>query len=932
MSGNWNTFQYGNLEGQPKTSNGVAEQYTAIQARSIIKTLYTIHTAFDIIVENARTEAGVAEGRAGLSLIFNLNLQKFITQNREKHPEMLLHTLLFPGVGVDYQTEYPIGLVGFCNIAGRQQLCQIISPFDTLREANVTACQGNNQFGADKKAKAKTLTKDPNPWLRGNGEGKSKFNWADIKLSDIGADTLLRVQILTKNKASKGEREYTVMGGEISISLDENYDGNDPDILQGTDFRLIPTAEKVGLSNDFDNMNPGDFVAAQEVNMDTESRVLNDTLSRNAEGNYKPHGGLVRQNKFATDQQDSGRDALAVATPAIGDDLYCVLCKKGIGLKDTTKASAWKNQKYEVDHIFNLIFNTYCNLNGSAGGFFDTCSKCNQIFKGEKLWCPNYDVWDALLNKMLEGYNDKPTIAELRTKFPWPGLKCQGMSEKGGNVKMPYGGWRTFITGWTNNVSGIEQETAVLKQLKEHYPKSSVNLAEFAKAQSLRYSEGSKRPDIKQKNNAGFLSTFVLQDCFLRRVLYVVETTRDDTEDGEGQRMLNFVQMDSVKAAIEIAGTFAKTTLDMMATWKGLNFRDDVRKSAASVKAKIMLKEYNSPFASPRKLQTLRTPPPIRSPKLPSSQGTTDYMNNLDAKGVSASTRRALSHGYVLTKDTELINDSLQTLSQGENIPLGDKIKTLERIINVIRGEKNKKEKIISSLEEELGTKVGSTGENDRELVNVKIELKEFKGLCKKAQAELSVLYKQRQTESENFLASDMDEEESDDPMHISEEEEDDVQEQIDYNSFTGKKKKPFTRKREREEQDQPDIIWSEIIRVYKERGTDDGLKYDAILARLLNRPKKIPVINYNDKGVATLVKVILESRSNAGELDATGNMLNPTYKYNRVAKRRKPQSTKGGKRTKRKKKRKKKTKRKRKYLKKTKGRKRRKKRRTRRK
>ena len=99
--GNWENFQYNVAPEELSGADKVVLQYTPEDAHSMIKTLCVIHTAFDIIVEKARSEAGLVGGRAGISLIFNLNLQKYISWNTQKNPNELLSSILFPGKATD---------------------------------------------------------------------------------------------------------------------------------------------------------------------------------------------------------------------------------------------------------------------------------------------------------------------------------------------------------------------------------------------------------------------------------------------------------------------------------------------------------------------------------------------------------------------------------------------------------------------------------------------------------------------------------------------------------------------------------------------------------------------------------------------------------------------------------------------------------------
>ena len=175
--GNWENFQYKGFD-ELSDADEVVGQYTPKEAHSMIKTLCVIHTAFDIIVEKARTDEGLVGGRAGISLIFNLNLQKYISWNTQKNQNELLSSILFPGKVTDeVGTPYPLGLVGYCNVNGRQQLCQIISPYDKVRNGNVNAVKQNKGKNINKLAE--NLTVDANAWLQ--------TDWNTLRLRDINS-------------------------------------------------------------------------------------------------------------------------------------------------------------------------------------------------------------------------------------------------------------------------------------------------------------------------------------------------------------------------------------------------------------------------------------------------------------------------------------------------------------------------------------------------------------------------------------------------------------------------------------------------------------------------------------------------------------------------------------------------------------------------
>ena len=125
--------------------------------------------------------------------------------------------------------------------------------------------------------------------------------------------------------------------------------------------------------------------------------------------------------------------------------LICAVCYRLIKRKPAKKKTAKKskgekdwnqptntnflNQEYDVDHIFNLLFNHFFGLNNSGLGFLNTCGKCNRSFKSEKLWAPSWDLWNELLK-----------MSELSIQlYPPPLLSTPGYLQR-----VPYGGHKTF--------------------------------------------------------------------------------------------------------------------------------------------------------------------------------------------------------------------------------------------------------------------------------------------------------------------------------------------------------------------------------------------------------------------------------------------------------------------------------------------------------
>ena len=59
----------------------------------------------------------------------------------------------------------------------------------------------------------------------------------------------------------------------------------------------------------------------------------------------------------------------------------------------------------DVDHIFNLIFNSNFDINRSSDGFFNTHIYCNRTIKSDKLFLPSKPVCTEILGFTEDDYN-----------------------------------------------------------------------------------------------------------------------------------------------------------------------------------------------------------------------------------------------------------------------------------------------------------------------------------------------------------------------------------------------------------------------------------------------------------------------------------------------------------------------------------------------
>ena len=195
-------------------------------------------------------------------------------------------------------------------------------------------------------------------------------------------------------------------------------------------------------------------------------------------GNYQRYGRIGAQRLLSVSMNDvynretnsweGGADQTTITPvtckqPCDKDSDFkhwcCSICGRQI-----PKSNLYRG--YDVDHVFNLIFNTYFDINSDAIGFLNTCSDCN-IWKSEKIWCPNQDVWEGLKAKARGGGD-----------WPW-------------NNSTPKEAW---ITGTVSGASFLPQVQGMT-----------------AKARSKK----------RCKN----LSGYTLQDYYLNRLLAVLKNT-----------------------------------------------------------------------------------------------------------------------------------------------------------------------------------------------------------------------------------------------------------------------------------------------------------------------------------------------------------------------------------------------------------------------
>ena len=182
--------------------------------------------------------------------------------------------------------------------------------------------------------------------------------------------------------------------------------------------------------------------------------------------NYKPFGSMDKQNiiksvlryknnNIRIPGNNTGlteKEPLSNPTPyctiANKERLICGICGRPVGEKKWAETSSG-GKGYDVDHVANLIFNELLGLNDYTDGlgFLNTCAKCNQTFKSEKIWSPSIELWNALNNICKK---DRTIIND----YPWPGLRNTGLIAEN---EIPFGGVRVYTIVNTYDDDTIRQ-------------------------------------------------------------------------------------------------------------------------------------------------------------------------------------------------------------------------------------------------------------------------------------------------------------------------------------------------------------------------------------------------------------------------------------------------------------------------------------------
>ena len=125
-----------------KLRRGITDYYNANQCRDVIYALHSMHTSFDTII-SMRSTTGTLNGISQLSFMYGLTLDKYLNDNRVDINNATRNEMcefLFDNPGVINGSN---GLLGWYFIDQRQPvLCQIISPWDKVRDVAVRNLEG----------------------------------------------------------------------------------------------------------------------------------------------------------------------------------------------------------------------------------------------------------------------------------------------------------------------------------------------------------------------------------------------------------------------------------------------------------------------------------------------------------------------------------------------------------------------------------------------------------------------------------------------------------------------------------------------------------------------------------------------------------------------------------------------------------------------
>ena len=295
---------------------------------------------------------------------------------------------------------------------------------------------------------APLLDPDANQWMIRIADGIIYSNSSYLSHPII-------IQVLTTNqKANNMAFSFSAVGEEIRLDTAQKLNSCIlfPS-LQGLDLLINQNAEFYGSRVNFDIFARN---IANQGPIDTRDmgawKPIFQTFLRDAYGRLGNPRAQNRVPFVIGDGDGEGEDGVN-PTPGKSyppgnksNGLICAVC--GCRTRNGQKAN-WarilsaSNQTWDVDHIANLIFNELFQLNETGAviredgrGFLNTCGSCNRQFKGEKLWSPSFDLWQALIERC--GNN-----SISHAVFPWPGLDSPGIIK---GREAPAEGWRVYMT------------------------------------------------------------------------------------------------------------------------------------------------------------------------------------------------------------------------------------------------------------------------------------------------------------------------------------------------------------------------------------------------------------------------------------------------------------------------------------------------------
>ena len=428
-----------------------------------------------------------------------------------------------------------------------------------------------------------------NNWMLPQDQGEQVPNteWSRMDADDdddemlLNPVTPLKIQILTRNSdgslGAKEGFEFSAVGNEIILDSEEKLnncvliptESGVTNLIDGTGYNHIDFLQR-GLERNLSGIGNGIEDDAMNNWKPIFQTYLRDSYNKLGNPEYQNRVPFLewKNNDAKTEAEASGTNP----TPGRrGKGLMCAICScKTPGGKKKEWAAADQlntdNQTWDVDHIANLIFNELFKLNetatneedllGDGRGFLDTCGTCNRQIKGEKLWSPSWDLWDALITRC-----NIPTITH--TTYRWPGIDAPGIVE---DAEPPYDGYRVYMTNAYQTASSQGKAQVILSGtnlkntisqalghgLVEHKGKGkgkkSVVTAQASGVKFINRQDQSK--NAKTYDTVGCIPDVRLEAIILNRFLLIA---RDNRHDSLAISVLNSANLLGAVDAIEAA-------------------------------------------------------------------------------------------------------------------------------------------------------------------------------------------------------------------------------------------------------------------------------------------------------------------------------------------------------------------------------------------